>query len=110
MNTPKPPGLDLIRVETALSRFPVHRLSKGGTVAIEIHESKNGGETSLKWEVSHNSRHRQPGPLAYKVDTLVVARRLEEVGRPVPKLVRLGSLRVDFPTNGERSDKSVSSP
>ena len=33
------------------------------------------------------------GQLAYKLDTLIVNRKMEEAGRPVPKLIRLGSLR-----------------
>ena len=31
-------SLDVIRVETVLSRFPIHRLAKLGTVPIEIRE------------------------------------------------------------------------
>src|SRR5512135_2640251 len=85
--------LDVIRVETALSRFPVHRLAKSGTVRIELRETNDNGEMTLRWEVSHNSKYGQPGPLAYKVDTLVVSRRLEDAGRPIPRIIRLGSLK-----------------
>lgn len=85
--------LDVIRVETALSRYPVHRLAKQGTVCIELREENEKGETSLRWEVSHNSKYGQPGPLAYKLDTLIVNRRIEEAIRPIPKLIRLGGLR-----------------
>jgi hypothetical protein len=81
--------LTIIRTETALSRFPTHRLVKRGDVQIEI---KNQA-AALLWEVTHNSKYGQPGPLAYKLDTLIVNRRIEEAGRPVPKLIRLGSLR-----------------
>ena len=42
-------------------------------------------------EVSHNSRYGQPGPLAYKLDTLIVNRRIEEASRPIPKIIKLGS-------------------
>src|SRR5512135_188270 len=83
---------DVIRVETALSRFPVHRLAKSGTVRIELSETNDKGEMILRWEIGHHSKYGQPGPLAYKVDTLVVNRRLEEAGRPIPRIVRLGSL------------------
>lgn len=83
---------DLIRTETVLSRFPVHRLSKKGTVLIEIKKLASNGELKTRWEVTYNSKYGQPGPLAYKLDTLVINRKIEEVGRPVPKLVRLGSL------------------
>ncbi|MBV8230771.1 MAG: hypothetical protein JO329_12360, partial [Planctomycetaceae bacterium] len=85
--------LDVIRVETALSRYPFHRLAKQGRIAIELRETTKEGETTLWWEVSHNSRYGQPGPLAYKLDTLIVNRRIEAVGRPIPRLIRLGSLK-----------------
>lgn len=85
---PKP-----IRVETALSRYPVHRLAKHGEIAIDIREKNADGEVSIKWEVTHNSKYGQPGPLAYKLDTLIINRRIEETGRPIPKVIRLGSLR-----------------
>jgi hypothetical protein len=42
--------------------------------------------------VSYNSDFGQPGPLAYKVDTLVVNRRIDEAGRPLPEVLKLGSL------------------
>lgn len=83
---------NIIRVETALSRYPVHRLAKQGTVAIEIREESSDGEKLMSWEVSHNSHYGQPGPLAYKLDTLIVNRRIEEASRPIPKVIKLGSL------------------
>ena len=85
--------LDVIRVETGLSRYPIHRLAKQGRIAIELRETTEEGETALWWEVSHNSRYGQPGPLAYKLDTLVVNRRIEAAGRPIPRYIRLGSLK-----------------
>jgi hypothetical protein len=84
--------LDLIRVETALSRYPLHRLAKLGTIAIDLRETTDNGDLALRWEVSHNSKFGQPGPLAYKVDTLVVNRKIEQAGRPIPRIIRLGSL------------------
>src|SRR5262249_8642924 len=47
---------------------------------------------SIRWEVTHNSKFGQPGPLAYKLDTLLINRRIEEANRPIPKIIRLGSL------------------
>lgn len=86
--------LNVIRVETALTRYPVHRLAKQGTINIEIREqSDDDRELVVRWEVDSSRRHGQPGPLAYKIDTLVVNRRIEEASRPVPKIIRLGSLR-----------------
>jgi hypothetical protein len=85
--------LNTIRVETVLSRFPVHRLSKRGQIQIEISERAESGELITKWEVSYNSKHGQPGALAYKVDTLIVNRRIDEAPRPVPEILRVGSLK-----------------
>lgn len=85
--------LNPIRVETAFSRYPVHRLAKKGDVQIEIEERDEAGELHASWDVSYNSRFGQPGQLAYKVDTIVVNRRIDEEGRPLPKVIRLGSLR-----------------
>lgn len=85
--------LNPIRVETALSRYPVHRLAKQGTIAIDIRESNEAGEVQIRWEVDHSGKLGQPGPLAYKIDTLIINRRIEEAPRPVPRIIKLGSLR-----------------
>ncbi|MBV8609356.1 MAG: hypothetical protein JO034_18115, partial [Singulisphaera sp.] len=85
--------LDAIRVETALARLPIHRLAKQGSISIELREGDERGAATLIWRVSHNSEHGQPGPLAYKTDTVVINRKLELAGRPAPELIRLGSLR-----------------
>ena len=91
-----PPGellpLNPIRVETALSRYPVHRLARKGTIDINISEGSGSGVVT-KWEVDYSKKHGQPGPLAYKLDTLLINRRIEEARRPIPKLIRLGSLK-----------------
>jgi hypothetical protein len=84
--------LNTIRVETALSRYPVHRLARKGSIKIEVSEKNDLRETSLKWKVSYNNDHGQPGPLAYKIDTLIINRRIEEAPRPIPRLIKLGSL------------------
>jgi hypothetical protein len=84
--------LNRIRVETALSRFPIHRLAKRDEVEIDLQQEGENGEPSFKWEVTYNQKHGQPGPLAYKVDTLIVNRRIDEAGRPIPGVVKLGSL------------------
>jgi hypothetical protein len=82
-----------IRVETALSRYPLHRLAKHGDIAIDIRDRNDNGELFIKWEVTHNSKYGQPGPLAYKLDTLIINRRIEQAPRPLPKLLKLGSFR-----------------
>jgi len=83
---------DVIRVETALSRFPIHRLARQGTVPIAIRETDANGELTVRWEISHNAKYGQPGLLAYQLDTWVVNRRIDATGRPIPGLIRLGSL------------------
>ena len=81
-----------IRIETALSRFPVHRLSKQGNISIEIRETTPAGELKTKWEVDYPKKTGQPGQLAYKVDTLIVNRRIDDERPSIPKIIRLGSL------------------
>src|SRR4051812_28097323 len=93
----KPPAefspLNTIRVETALSRYPVHRLARRGSIKIDLSKENPRGEATVKWRVSYNSEYGQPGPLAYKLDTLLINRRIEEARRPIPKIIRLGSLK-----------------
>src|SRR4051812_42105045 len=83
--------LNPIRVETALSRYPIHRLARKGSISIELREENERGATTFRWEVSHNSKYGQPGPLAYKVDTVIINRRIEEASRPIPWFLRVGS-------------------
>jgi hypothetical protein len=85
--------LNIIRSETVLSRLPIHNLSKQGRINIEIKKRNEHGAVELLWEVSYNERYGQPRQLAYKLDTIVINRRIEEAGRPLPKAVRVGSLR-----------------
>lgn len=84
--------LNAIRTETVLSRFPIHNLSKKGLIDIHIKHQNEKGEVDLYWDVSYSDKHGQARQLAYKLDTLIVNRRIDEAGRPVPKIIRLGSL------------------
>jgi len=61
-------------------------------VAIDLLRNNEAGEADFKWEVTYNSKYGQPGPLAYKIDTLVINRILDQMGRPLPEFVRIGSL------------------
>jgi len=79
--------LNRIRVETALSRFPIHRLAKKGNITIDLK-----GEADVRWEITYNNKHGQPGPLAYKLDTLIINQKIDEIGRPLPEAIRIGSL------------------
>jgi hypothetical protein len=82
-----------IRIETALSRFPVHKLARQrGGISIDIRETTSVGEIKTKWKVSYNSDYGQPGPLAYKVDTLIINRRIDDERPAIPKIIKLGSL------------------
>lgn len=91
--TSVPEVTQIIRTETVLSKLPVHNLSKTGDFDITIVRKNTAGEVELQWAVSYSARHGPPRQLAYKLDTLVVNRRIDEQGRPVPKVLRLGSLR-----------------
>lgn len=98
-----------IRIETALSRFPVHRLSKKGNINIEITERDHGGEIKTKWQVDYSNRHGQPGQLAYKIDTLIVNRRIDEERPSIPKVIKLGSLseicrELGMPASGKNTN------
>jgi hypothetical protein len=82
-----------IRIETALSRFPVHKLArKRGGITIDIRETTPAGEVKTKWEVTYNNKYGQPGALAYKVDTLLINRRIDDERPSIPKVIKLGSL------------------
>ncbi len=84
--------LNIIRNETVLSRFPIHNLSKKGNLDVQIRQTNENGELELRWEVSYNTRYGEPRQLAYKLDTIIINRRIEEAGRPLPRTIRLGSL------------------
>lgn len=85
--------LNIIRTETVLSRLPIHNLAKKGTVDIKITKTGEHGNVELFWKVSPHSAFGEPRQLAYKLDTLIINRRLDEMGRPLPEVVCLGSLR-----------------
>lgn len=85
--TQGPPILNTIRVETAF-RYPIHQLDKAkiGT-PIEITKSLGNGAKEY-WRVKHT-----PGPLSYQIDSLVINRKLDEVGwEHLPQLLPIGSL------------------
>ncbi len=90
-------ALTAIRTETALSRYPIHRLAKKGEITIDIQKTGMDAAAALLWEVSYNSKYGQPGPLAYKLDTIIVNRRIEEAiergGGALGNVIKLGSLR-----------------
>ncbi len=98
ITTGEPVGVELapitrIGVETELSRYPIHNLAKRGRVDIQIVKKRPDGEVDLKWEVSYSERHGQARQFAYKLDTLVINRKIDEQSRPLPDIIKLGTLR-----------------
>jgi hypothetical protein len=83
-----------IRTETAINQFPFYRLSKGKEpVRIAIVTESKRGKVSTRWEVSANQKYGHPGSLAYKLDTLLINRLIDEMRPNVPEFLKLGSLR-----------------
>ena len=89
---PEAATLDIIRTETVLSRLPVHNLAKKGSISIQILKKTSTGEVELLWRISPSRDYGEPRQLAYKLDTIIINQRIDEAGRPLPKLLRLGSL------------------
>src|SRR5215831_14636760 len=85
--------LSILRTETVLSRFPIHNLAKRGSVTICIRRTNVAGELDLLWDVSYNERYGSPRQLAYKLDTIVINQLLDTLPRPLPRMLRVGSLR-----------------
>ena len=85
--------LKVLRTETVLSRFPIHNLGKHGRVNIHIVRTNARGEVDLRWAVSYNELYGPPGPLAYKLDTIVVNQILDTLPRPLPRVIKIGSQR-----------------
>ena len=94
-------ALDIIRTETVLSRLPRHILSKSGQrPQIRIEKFTSEGKIDLQWVVSFNELYGPARQLSYDLDTLIVERAVEEnfeearrLGKPLPRLIPLGSLR-----------------
>ena len=87
------PSINVIRSETVLSKLPIHNLAKKGRVAINIKRTNTAGAVALRWEVSYSEKFGQPRQLAYKLDTLLINRRIDDERRPLPRLIRLGTLK-----------------
>jgi hypothetical protein len=85
--------LRILRTETVLSRFPIHNLTTHGRVSIHLRRTNAQGDLDYLWEVSTSTHYGPPGPLAYKLDTLVINRLLDALPRPVPAVLKVGSWR-----------------
>lgn len=90
---PGPMVHELLRTETVLSRLPLHNLGKRGLADINLVRTDGQGHVTLQWEVAYSRKYGDARQLAYKLDTLVINRRLDAHDRPVPQLLKLGSLR-----------------
>lgn len=84
---------EVIRVESVLSKLPMHCLAKREAEPIHFQRNLPGGKVDLYWDVSPSMKYGMPGILAYQIDTLVINKRIDEAGRPLPVLLRLGTLR-----------------
>jgi hypothetical protein len=97
--SPRTP-LRILRTETVLSRFPIHNLTTHGRVSIHLRRTNAQGDLDYLWEVATSTHYGPPGPLAYKLDTLVINRLLDALPRPVPAVLTVGSLRQVAPQLG----------
>ena len=79
-----------IRTETTLTRFPFHRIAKKAKIKIKQTKQNLRGKVETTWEVRN-----PPGPLAYKLDTIIINRRIDEMRNrgEIRQLFKLGSLR-----------------
>jgi hypothetical protein len=87
------PEFSAIRVESVLAKLPLHTLSARESKRVHIEKRGNKSEVTLLWQVSPSRQFGEPRYLAYRLDTLIVNKRLDEAGQPTPKILRLGSLR-----------------
>lgn len=83
--------LSAIRSETTLSKLPIHNIAKKGSVNIQIKKTDRKGALELRW-VTKYGQAGQPGPLAYKLDTLIINRRIDEQRHRLERTIALGSL------------------
>ncbi len=86
-----------IRTETAFSQYPIHQLSKQETHKIRIiRRDSTGGQIEFKWQVSPSEDFGHPRQLAYKLDKLIIDRKIDELRiehGSVPRIFPLGNLR-----------------
>ena len=87
-------SINPLRSNVVLSKLPVHQLSKKDTTQIRlINRSQPGAQIDTYWKVFPNEEFGYPRQLAYRLDTLLINRKIDEAARPFPRIMRLGSLR-----------------
>ena len=85
--------INAIRTNSLLSKLPVHTLSKKGPAEIRFtHRPNHRGQPDISWKVLPHDVLGAPRQLAYKLDTLFVNRKIEELGKPFPRIMPAGSL------------------
>src|SRR5262245_8001291 len=85
------PAIEPIRVEMLSTEMPVHQLAKRGEEEIRIiRRDPKRGQVALYWKVEPNPSVGRPGQLAYHLETWIIKRRLDELPRPFPRLIRVG--------------------
>lgn len=82
----------IIRTEAVTTKFPVHILSQKKFDPIEIEVRDEKGELVRKWSVSYNQKFGPARLAAYAVDKLVIDKRIDEHPKPLPPLLRIGSV------------------
>ena len=102
-----PPALTILRTDTVFAKLPIHNLAKRGILAIHLSQHNEQGRQALYWHVSPSLSYGPPQQLAYKLDTLLINRRLDALERPLPSLIRLGSFRQICDDLGLRIGRSV---
>lgn len=90
------------------TEMPVHQIAKRGQEEIRIlRRAAQGGQVSMYWKVEPNLAVGRPGQLAYHLDTWVIKRRLDELRRPIPRLIRIGDLRAIARELGQGGDTNA---
>ncbi|HKP10701.1 MAG TPA: hypothetical protein VJZ91_01275 [Blastocatellia bacterium] len=82
-----------LRMHTCFALYPFWVPSRKGYQDITIRFLDPTGRVTTYWAVTFDTKYGPPRELAYDLDSLVIARRLEEIGRPLPSLIPLGSMR-----------------
>jgi hypothetical protein len=89
-------SVQYMRVETILRKYPMHVLQSQGSDAKEIviRDMDDEGNEIMRWRVLFTAPEGAPGPLAYRVDRIIIDKCLDEQGRDgIPKMLRLGTLK-----------------
>lgn len=89
----EPPQIVPMRMHTCFALYPFWLPSRNGYQDITIRFVDRRGKTTTYWAVTFDARYGPPRELAYDIDSLIIARRFDELGRPLPSLVPLGSMR-----------------